>query len=117
MWELYLAYSEAGFRSGYLDVYQWTFARRGPVNDAAILVVSGASALALAVVHSVTFVIGRKLGRYNVVDTAWGLGFVGGRGRRRYTRPRRPDAPVAAAGAGVDLGSAAELAHLPQDGR
>jgi cyclopropane-fatty-acyl-phospholipid synthase len=27
MWELYLAYSEAGFRSGYLDVYQWTFAR------------------------------------------------------------------------------------------
>jgi cyclopropane-fatty-acyl-phospholipid synthase len=28
MWELYLAYSEAGFRSGYLDVYQWTFARR-----------------------------------------------------------------------------------------
>ena len=31
MWELYLAYSEAGFRSGYLDVYQWTFAREaGP---------------------------------------------------------------------------------------
>jgi cyclopropane-fatty-acyl-phospholipid synthase len=29
MWELYLAYSEAGFRSGYLDVYQWTFARAG----------------------------------------------------------------------------------------
>jgi cyclopropane-fatty-acyl-phospholipid synthase len=29
MWELYLAYSEAGFRSGYLDVYQWTFARGG----------------------------------------------------------------------------------------
>jgi cyclopropane-fatty-acyl-phospholipid synthase len=27
MWKLYLAYSEAGFRSGYLDVYQWTFAR------------------------------------------------------------------------------------------
>ena len=26
-WELYLAYSEAGFRSGYLNVYQWTFAR------------------------------------------------------------------------------------------
>jgi cyclopropane-fatty-acyl-phospholipid synthase len=25
MWELYLAYAEAGFRSGYLDVYQWTF--------------------------------------------------------------------------------------------
>ncbi|HJT95122.1 MAG TPA: class I SAM-dependent methyltransferase [Mycobacterium sp.] len=29
MWELYLAYSEAGFRSGYLDVYQWTFASSG----------------------------------------------------------------------------------------
>ena len=29
MWELYLAYSEAGFRSGYLDVYQWTFAPAG----------------------------------------------------------------------------------------
>jgi cyclopropane-fatty-acyl-phospholipid synthase len=29
MWELYLAYSEAGFRSGYLDVYQWTFTRDG----------------------------------------------------------------------------------------
>jgi cyclopropane-fatty-acyl-phospholipid synthase len=28
MWELYLAYSEAGFRSGYLNVYQWTFARK-----------------------------------------------------------------------------------------
>jgi cyclopropane-fatty-acyl-phospholipid synthase len=27
MWELYLAYSEAGFRSGYLDVCQWTFTR------------------------------------------------------------------------------------------
>ena len=27
MWELYLAYSEAGFRSGYLDVYQWAFVR------------------------------------------------------------------------------------------
>jgi cyclopropane-fatty-acyl-phospholipid synthase len=26
MWELYLAYAEAGFRSGYLDVYQFTFA-------------------------------------------------------------------------------------------
>lgn len=26
MWNFYLAYSEAGFRSGYLDVYQWTFA-------------------------------------------------------------------------------------------
>ena len=29
MWQLYLAYSEAGFNSGYLDVYQWTFAPTG----------------------------------------------------------------------------------------
>jgi cyclopropane-fatty-acyl-phospholipid synthase len=27
MWSLYLAYSEAGFRSGYLDVYQYIFAK------------------------------------------------------------------------------------------
>ncbi len=27
MWSLYLAYSEAGFRSGYLDVYQYVFAK------------------------------------------------------------------------------------------
>jgi cyclopropane-fatty-acyl-phospholipid synthase len=29
MWEFYLAYSEAGFRSSYLDAYQWTFAPTG----------------------------------------------------------------------------------------
>lgn len=29
MWDLYLAYSESGFRSGYLDVYQWTFTPTG----------------------------------------------------------------------------------------
>jgi steroid 5-alpha reductase family enzyme len=40
------------------------------------LVVSGASALALVVVHSVTFLIGRRIGRYNVVDVAWGVAFV-----------------------------------------
>ena len=38
--------------------------------------VSGGSILALAVVHSVTFAIGRRIGRYNVVDVAWGIGFV-----------------------------------------
>jgi steroid 5-alpha reductase family enzyme len=41
-----------------------------------LLQVSGASILALALVHSVTFVIARRIGRYNVVDVAWGLGFV-----------------------------------------
>jgi cyclopropane-fatty-acyl-phospholipid synthase len=29
-WELYLAHSEAGFRSGYLDAHQWTFNKEGP---------------------------------------------------------------------------------------
>jgi steroid 5-alpha reductase family enzyme len=38
--------------------------------------VSGASILAIAAVHSVTFAIGRRIGRYNVVDVAWGIGFV-----------------------------------------
>jgi len=38
--------------------------------------VSGGSVLALAVVHSVTFAVGRRIGRYNVVDVAWGVGFV-----------------------------------------
>jgi steroid 5-alpha reductase family enzyme len=39
-------------------------------------VVSGASAAALLAVHAVTFAIGRRIGRYNVVDVAWGLGFI-----------------------------------------
>jgi steroid 5-alpha reductase family enzyme len=41
-----------------------------------LLQVAGASALALAAVHSVAFAIGRRIGRYNVVDVAWGVGFV-----------------------------------------
>jgi cyclopropane-fatty-acyl-phospholipid synthase len=28
MWEFYLAYCEAGFRVGYLDVFQFSLARR-----------------------------------------------------------------------------------------
>jgi steroid 5-alpha reductase family enzyme len=39
-------------------------------------VVSGASAVALLVVFAVTFGIARRIGRYNVVDVAWGLGFI-----------------------------------------
>jgi steroid 5-alpha reductase family enzyme len=41
-----------------------------------LLQVAGVSVLALAVVHSVTFAIGMRIGRYNVVDVAWGVGFV-----------------------------------------
>src|SRR6201998_4208802 len=47
-----------------------------PMNLANLLQVCGASALAFAVVHSVTFAIGRRIGRFNVVDVAWGVGFV-----------------------------------------
>ena len=76
MWELYLADREAGFRSGNLNVYQWTFAREGRAMIVDFAVVSGASVAALLVVHTVTFAIGRRIGRYNVVDVAWGLGFI-----------------------------------------
>ncbi|NMO01958.1 DUF1295 domain-containing protein [Gordonia sp. TBRC 11910] len=37
-------------------------------------VVAIASALVLTVVQAVTFGIGRRIGRYNVVDVAWGVG-------------------------------------------
>ncbi|MDT5085341.1 MAG: hypothetical protein QOJ61_2384 [Mycobacterium sp.] len=39
-------------------------------------VVSGASVAALLVVHTITFAIGHRIGRYNVVDVAWGPGFI-----------------------------------------
>jgi steroid 5-alpha reductase family enzyme len=39
-------------------------------------IVAGASVAALLAVHAVTFAIGRRIGRYNVVDVAWGLGFI-----------------------------------------
>lgn len=74
MWELYLAYSEAGFRSGYLVRLPVDVDPRGPPVN--IVVVTSVSALAVAVVHSVAFAIGRRIGRYNVVDVVWGLGFV-----------------------------------------
>lgn len=40
------------------------------------IVVTAAAASVLAVVHAMTFAIGRRIGRYNVVDVAWGLGFI-----------------------------------------
>lgn len=46
------------------------------MSESDILAVTGASVLAVAAVHSATFVIARRIGRYNVVDVAWGLGFV-----------------------------------------
>jgi steroid 5-alpha reductase family enzyme len=39
-------------------------------------IVSGGAAAALLVVFAVTFGIGRRIGRYNVVDVTWGLGFI-----------------------------------------
>ncbi len=41
-----------------------------------LLIVSAASLAAVLLVFAVTFAIGRRIGRYNVVDVAWGLGFV-----------------------------------------
>lgn len=38
--------------------------------------VSGGAILVLAVVHSIAFAVGRRIGRYNVVDVAWGIGFI-----------------------------------------
>jgi steroid 5-alpha reductase family enzyme len=40
------------------------------------VVVSAASLATLVVVHGTTFLIGRRIGRYNVVDVTWGIGFV-----------------------------------------
>ena len=47
--------------------------RKWPMN---FIVVSAASLAILVVVHGVTFLNGRRIGRYNVVDVAWGIGFV-----------------------------------------
>jgi steroid 5-alpha reductase family enzyme len=38
--------------------------------------VAAAALLAVVVVHSFTFLIARRIRRYNVVDIAWGIGFV-----------------------------------------
>ena len=40
------------------------------------VVVSAASLAILVVVHGTTFLIGRRIGRYNIVDVTWGIGFV-----------------------------------------
>ena len=89
MWELYLAYSEAGFRSGYLDVYQWTFAPTGAAIDEfprRFRLRRWRFSWSCAI----TFLIGRRIGRYNVVDVTWGVGFVVGGGGRRGAGHRRP---------------------------
>ncbi|MDL9935412.1 DUF1295 domain-containing protein [Gordonia sp. ABSL1-1] len=39
-------------------------------------VLSAVSLAVLAVIQAVTFAVGRRIGRYNVVDVAWGAGFV-----------------------------------------
>jgi steroid 5-alpha reductase family enzyme len=41
-----------------------------------LFVVSGFSLLCVAILMTVTAVVGRRQGRVSVVDTAWGLGFV-----------------------------------------
>jgi len=42
-----------------------------------LALVTGFSAVAIAVIQAVTFAVGKRIGRYNVVDVAWGLCFVG----------------------------------------
>ncbi len=46
------------------------------MNVPCLVLVSAVSAVALVMVHAVTFGIARRIGRYNVVDAAWGLGFI-----------------------------------------
>jgi steroid 5-alpha reductase family enzyme len=41
-----------------------------------VLVVTVCSLAIVGVVHATTFLIGRRIGRYNVVDVAWGVGFL-----------------------------------------
>jgi steroid 5-alpha reductase family enzyme len=41
-----------------------------------LLVVSAASLAVLVVVQAAAFAVGRRIGRVNVVDVAWGIGFV-----------------------------------------
>ncbi|MEV0945020.1 DUF1295 domain-containing protein [Rhodococcus sp. NPDC049939] len=38
--------------------------------------ISVTSLLLLAILQAATFLVGRRIGRYNVVDVSWGLGFV-----------------------------------------
>jgi steroid 5-alpha reductase family enzyme len=40
------------------------------------LVVSAAALATVVVVYGITFLIGRRIGRYNVVDVTWGVSFV-----------------------------------------
>jgi steroid 5-alpha reductase family enzyme len=40
------------------------------------IVVSAGALAILVLVYGATFLIGRRIGRYNVVDTAWGISFV-----------------------------------------
>ena len=40
------------------------------------LIVSGASLAILVLAYGITFAIGRRIGRYNVVDVTWGASFV-----------------------------------------
>jgi steroid 5-alpha reductase family enzyme len=40
------------------------------------VLVTAASVAAVLVVYGITFAIGRRIGRYNVVDVTWGLSFV-----------------------------------------
>ena len=116
MWELYLAYSEAGFRSGYLDVYQWTFAPTGAALDELPRRLRWRRWRSWSLVYGVTFLIGRRIGRYNVVDVTWGASFVVVAAVAAVGRHRRPVPSTAAPGPGRGVGTAAGVAHGRQVG-
>lgn len=46
------------------------------IDWASFALVSGSSVVVLALAHGVSFEVGRRIGRYNVVDVTWGIGFV-----------------------------------------
>jgi steroid 5-alpha reductase family enzyme len=65
-------------------------------------VIFGWTLATVVVVLAVTFVVARSLGRHNVMDVAWGLGFapvavVGYKVPRRPGEPRPGDGPWAVA--------------------
>ena len=79
--------------------------------------VSVASLAILAVVHGITFVIGRRIGRYNVVDVAWGVGFVAVAAVAALLGNGDPFPPDPVADPGHSVGAAPGLAHVREVGR
>ena len=79
MWRLYLVGGSLAFAEGRMGVDQILVAKSYLMHDFAtgsFLVSLAASAGVVVVLVLVTWLLGMAIGRYNVVDVAWGLGFV-----------------------------------------